>query len=345
METIPSSNPPGAARPTHPWIWALAALVFVLVLVAHFSELERLLRVAREGIWYLVLLAILLEGAFVVNQAALYALISQLTHCPLRTRDLLMPVLAADFLEVATPTPIGNVPGVALIVRQAERRGMSRTEAVLVNVIYFVLDYAAFLTVLGTGLLYLSLFHDLKPYEWAAALCLAVVVTLSVLLLFLAALYPRPVCAWIRQTGVRISGWWARLRRVPAPSTESIASFAANLQGSIELLRRERRRLWLPLLHAFAIPSLQLLMLELLFLAFRSPVGFGMLVAGYAIGTLLVIIAITPAGLGPVEGIMILTYSSLGVEPETAALVTLLYRGVSFWLPLVAGFFALRRLQ
>jgi uncharacterized protein (TIRG00374 family) len=222
---------------------------------------------------------------------------------------------------------------------------MSRTEAVLVNVMYFVLDYAAFLTVLGMGLLYLSLFHDLKPYEWAAALILAAIVTLSVLLLLLAALNPKPVCAWIRQTGVRVLGGWSRLRRVPAPSGESIAAFAANLQGSIELLRRERRRLWPSLLHACGVPSIQLLMLALLFLAFRSPVGFGVLVAGYAIGTLLVIIAITPSGLGPVEGMMILIYSSLGVEPETAALVTLLYRGFSFWFPLVAGFFALRRLK
>src|SRR5438034_1708096 len=40
-------------------------------------------------------------------------------------------------------------------------------------------------------------------------------------------------------------------------------------------------------------------------LAFRSPVSFGVLIAGYAVGTLLVNISITPSGLGPVEGMMI----------------------------------------
>jgi len=48
--------------------------------------------------------------------------------------------------------------------------------------------------------------------------------------------------------------------------------------------------------------------------------------------------------LGPVEGIMFLTYSALGVMPEAATLVTLVYRGLSFWLPFVTGFAALRRL-
>jgi uncharacterized membrane protein YbhN (UPF0104 family) len=40
------------------------------------------------------------------------------------------------------------------------------------------------------------------------------------------------------------------------------------------------------------------------------------------VGSLLAILSITPSGLGPVEGIMILTYSALGVLPEAATLVT-----------------------
>jgi hypothetical protein len=42
---------------------------------------------------------------------------------------------------------------------------------------------------------------------------------------------------------------------------------------------------------------------------------------------------------------MILTYSVLGVMPEAAMLVTLVYRGLSFWLPFVTGSVALRRLR
>jgi hypothetical protein len=42
---------------------------------------------------------------------------------------------------------------------------------------------------------------------------------------------------------------------------------------------------------------------------------------------------------------MILTYSAPGVMREAATLVTLVYRGLSFWLPFVTGFVALRRLR
>jgi uncharacterized protein (TIRG00374 family) len=327
------------------WIGAILSVLFFVILIARLDEIERLLRVASQGIWYFLLMAFLLQGVYVANQAALYASITRLTRRPLTVRSLALPVLAANFLEVATPTPIGNVPGVALIVDQAERQGMSRAEAVLVNVLYFVLDYAAFLIVVAVGLVYLALFHKLKPYEWVAALILTTGVAMSVGVLFFAALYPKPVCGWMRRVSMTILGWWSRVRRAPPPSEERLAAFTENLMGSITLLRQGGRKLLQPLVHAFAIPSISLLMLYLIFLAFGTQVAFGVLVAGYAVGTLLVIIAITPSGLGPMEGMMILTYSSLGVTPETATLVTLVYRGFSFWLPFIAGFFALRRIR
>src|SRR5947208_7468 len=153
------------------WILAAAAVVFLAVVIGRLAQVERLLQVARHGIWYLLLLALLIEGLFLTNQAAFYASISRLTHRQLSTRALLLPVLAANFLEVATPTPVGNLPGVALIVSQAERLGMPSTDAALMNAVYFVLDYTAFLIVMAMGLGYLYWRHHLKPYVLAAALC------------------------------------------------------------------------------------------------------------------------------------------------------------------------------
>jgi len=208
------------------WIWAILSAIFFVVLLSRLAEIERLVRAASHGIWYWIGIALLLQGVYVANQAALYASITRLTHRPLPARSLGLPVLAADFLEVATPTPIGNVPGVALVVDEAERQGMSRAEAVLVNVIYFVLDYAAFLIVMGVGMLYLFLFHKLKPYEGIAALCLVAGVAVSVLTLLLAVLYPKPMCEWIRRVGMNVLGWWSRLRRAPPPSEERVDTFA-----------------------------------------------------------------------------------------------------------------------
>ena len=75
-----------------------------------------------------------------------------------------------------------------------------------------------------------------------------------------------------------------------------------------------------------------------LFLAFQQNVHFGVLVAGYAMGILFWIVSITPQGIGVVEGMMTLVFTSLGVPIEHATVIALAFRGLTFWLPLGIGF-------
>ena len=87
-----------------------------------------------------------------------------------------------------------------------------------------------------------------------------------------------------------------------------------------------------------------LLSLFALFLAFRRPIGFGPVIAGYATGILFWKMSPVPEGVGVVEGVMVLAFRSVGVPAPVATVVTLAFRGLTFWLPLLAGVFALRRL-
>jgi uncharacterized protein (TIRG00374 family) len=82
-----------------------------------------------------------------------------------------------------------------------------------------------------------------------------------------------------------------------------------------------------------------------LLLAFGVPLAFSGLVAGYAVGILFGIVAITPQGIGAVEGAMMLVFRSLGVPAGVATVTTLSFRGVAFWLPMAIGFFLVRRLR
>ena len=50
-------------------------------------------------------------------------------------------------------------------------------------------------------------------------------------------------------------------------------------------------------------------------------------------------------GVGVVEGVMPLVYISLDVPAEAATIITLAFRGLSFWLPFALGFLLLRRVK
>lgn len=90
---------------------------------------------------------------------------------------------------------------------------------------------------------------------------------------------------------------------------------------------------------------LDIVTLYLLFRAFEQPIGLGVLVAGYAVGILFWIVSITPQGIGVVEGAMALVFTLLGISGAVATTVVLAFRGLTFWIPMSLGFFAVQRMQ
>jgi len=67
------------------------------------------------------------------------------------------------------------------------------------------------------------------------------------------------------------------------------------------------------------------------------------LLAGFAVGTALSPVAVTPQGIGVVEGAMALTYASLGVPGASAAAAVIAFRALNVGLPTLIGFVLLHR--
>jgi uncharacterized protein (TIRG00374 family) len=74
-------------------------------------------------------------------------------------------------------------------------------------------------------------------------------------------------------------------------------------------------------------------------------VSLPLLVTAFSIGVLFSVVAITPQGVGAVEGVLVAAFTSLGVPMGQATVVVLVYRGFTFWLPLIVGFAALGRVR
>jgi uncharacterized protein (TIRG00374 family) len=100
--------------------------------------------------------------------------------------------------------------------------------------------------------------------------------------------------------------------------------------------------LLIPFLYSLASKALLMCVLLLMFLAFQVPVTAGTIIGGFAIAYLFLIVTPTPAGVGIVEGVMPLALSSLRVPWSEAVVITLAYRGITFWLPLAVGAVAFR---
>ena len=201
------------------------------------------------------------------------------------------------------------------------------------------------MVVLTLGLIILFRRNDLGPSEIAASLVILVIAALLGFLLYLGS---RSADA----LGNALA-WMARLiNRAARPFIHRIYlrearahEFAHEIAADLKSLPERPRSLIRPLLSAFTGKALMMCMLMASFLSFKVPFSAGTIIGGFAISYLLLIVSPTPSGIGIVEGIMPLALSSLRVPWSQAVVITLAYRGITFWLSLGIGAIAFRILN
>jgi hypothetical protein len=199
--------------------------------------------------------------------------------------------------------------------------------------------------VLTLGLIVLFRRNDLDPTEIAAS---AVIFTIAAGLGSLLYLGSRSADA----LGNALAKIARLVNRVVRPfihrnylSEERAHEFAHEMSTDLKSLPERPRSLVKPLLYAFANKTLMMCILMASFLSFQVPFTAGTIIGGFSIAYLFLIVSPTPSGIGIVEGIMPLALSSLRIPWSQAIIITLTYRGITFWLPLGVGAIAFRMLH
>jgi uncharacterized protein (TIRG00374 family) len=213
----------------------------------------------------------------------------------------------------------------------------------IANLVYMILWYSAFSLFLFVGLLHLFLVHDLEWFEVSAAIVLLAVDAIMISLLLMSAFAPRLLRATLDWARRALAWLFGRLKR-PAPlKAQQVDRFIYDLKGAVGQMRIVGWRGMLrPIGHALLNETLNLTMFYVLARSFGLHLSFGVLVAAYSVSILFYIISPTPGGIGFVEGALVLVLTSLGVVRARATVLTVAYRGITFWLPFILGFVALR---
>ena len=325
------------------WIFWVLVILFVWVVISRMSEIRKLADTLVGGQWQWVAIASLLQVLYYITYTGLYQSAFQVVGVQSQIGELLPVTFASIFVNVAAPS--GGASGVALFVDDAARRGQSAARATVGTLLVLVADFTAFLAILVFGVIYLFTHHNLKIYESAAAVILLVIIAGLTGFLLLGLWRPEwlhRLLTWTKRLANRL----ARLIKRPDILDEAwVERNTAEFTEAAMAITAKPALLMQTLGIAFAAHLIDLASLFTLFLAFHERVHFGVLVAGYAMGILFWIVAITPQGIGVVEGMMTLVFASLGIPIERATVIALAFRGLTFWLPLGIGFILLRRLK
>lgn len=319
---------------------ALVLLIGFIFLFFNLSEVQDIADTFRRGNWLYLLLAALVEMLWLINVAASYRVIYQAIGLNEEFKRLVLLVSSAYFLNVVAPS--AGLGGTAVFINEARRKDYSPARAAVAGVLVVLFDYLAFLAVLVLGLVVLFRRNNLDEVELGASIFLFVIASLLSALMFLGMRSSSALGMVLKRLAHLVNGLLRPFLRREYFSEQRAVVFAYDASSGLQRLRQQPKNLILPFLYGLGSKSLLILILFLMFLAFKVPYSAGTIIAGFSIGYLFYIVSPTPAGIGFVESALTLGLSSLNVPLGSATVLTLAYRGVTYWFPLFLGMAAFR---
>lgn len=327
MPPNPRDRGPAQPRGLFPtrlsWLLGAALLAAVVAAALHFSEERAFVRLAeRAEPWWLVVAALLQAGTYLA-QAGIWRRVGDAAGYHLSRAAAFELSLAKLFVDQALPS--AGLSSSILIAKALERRQLPPAAvkaSVLINIASYHLAYVV------------ALAGALAIVAWRGQTNWVVVVTAALFLPFslglsaaVLALSGHPHEGLARKLqGFKalrtmfdfIAGADARLVRSPRVLAE-----ANGLQGAIVLL--DAATVW-TLVRALGVT-----------------VAVTSVFASFLIANLFRTMGIVPGGLGTFEATSVLTLRMVGVDIPVALSATLLFRGLSFWLPMLPGYWCFRR--
>ena len=322
------------------FIFAIVIMVGVVFLLARTADLSSILDTLKKGDLRFIGLAFVFELLWIVNIALSYKSIYHVLGLKEKTSNLLVMSSSANFINIIAPS--AGMGSFAILISEARKRGYSSARATVAGGMFALFEYLGFFVFLTLGFIVLIRRDNLKSTEITATIILAVIIVALAFLIFLGARSEKLLG--------RFLAWMARMiNKIMKPflrreflSEQHAYHFAHEAAEGIKMAREKPSKLILPAFLSLTSKTILLIILFLMFLAFNVPYSIGTLVAGFSIGYLFYIVSPTPAGIGFVEGALALALTSLNVPLGAATVLTIAYRGVTFWLPFFIGMLAFR---
>jgi uncharacterized protein (TIRG00374 family) len=313
------------------------------IVILSFSELENTIATLQRGnLWY-ILLALTIQIGWFFLVGITYRSLYNLLGMRESILNLTKVAAAATFINVVMPTV--GVGGIAIFVNSAKKDGHPTGKVTLAAALFVLFDYTAFLAVLALGWIVLLRRNDLDGAAIVASLILLSIALLMAFTLYLGFRSAEAMGRFLAHIVRLINAILRPVIRRNYLQEERAHEFAGEIAEGLSSLPDKPRGLLKPLSLAFLNKGLLVSILMCAFLAFQVPFSAGTVIGGFAIGYLFMIVSPTPAGLGVVEGALPLALRSLRVLWSNAVIITIVYRAMTFWVPLGIGALSFRSLR
>jgi Mg2+-importing ATPase len=323
MESLMSRSRNQHARNWMPWLVGVAALTTVITLGLRFSEGRAFLELAARAQPGWLLVGAVLQAGTYVTEGAIWFVISATATSRLRFGTTTRISLAKLFVDQALPS--AGLSGSMVTVSALRAHGVPRRTVAAAIGLECAGFHSAHAAALGAALALGIARGHMNPFLMAGA-ALFVLVSIS---------------AAIAIVGIAGGAWrpWRWVRRI----TPMSRLFKFLQQANKHLVRSPRL-----LAVTFGLQLLIIALDTATMLAVIRSLGAAVPSTGvflsFMTSSLLRTVGVVPGGLGTFDASSVVTLRMAGATLPVALSATLLFRGLSYWLPLLPGLWYARRL-
>ena len=306
------------------WMLGAAILVAVVVAALHVSEGRELIDVAeRAKPWWLVL-AVCLQGATYLAQGEIFRRVPRAAGYRLPLTAAYELSLAKLFIDQALPS--AGIGSTIVVAKALERRAVPRAVVAASMVINIASYHAAYVVCLGVALALTAARGETR----------LPVLVVSVLFLGLQ-------CRGDHGTPVPLRSRRRSRRRqaaaIPGAAERPRLSQRRGPASHPTCVTPGRSRAWQTVIFLLDAATMWVLIQSL-----GTTASPGAVFASFMIASVFRTVGIVPGGLGTFEATSVWTLNMLGVSVPVGLAATLLFRGLSFWLPMLPGWWVSRRI-
>ncbi len=324
-------------------IQVIVIILAVLYVVVSFTQIQTIIETLRKGNLPFLLVAFLFELLCLFNATAVYRSIYELVGLHESRKIMFLMTTAATFVSMIAPS--GGMSGMAVFIDTAKARKQSSGRVLVVGILYLLYEYAALLCIVLAGFVVLLRRGHLSAGEVSAAAFMFAIAVADAVILYLGYKSQHRLGRLLVGISTFINRLLHRIFHRDLINVDSAYNLSVEIAEGIKTIRGNPNKIMWPFLFALNNKAILIFVLAFVFMALNVPFSVGTIIGGFSISQLFYYVSPTPGGVGVVEGLFPLILTTLRVPFGKAMLITLTYRGITLWLPLLIGFFSFRIIQ
>lgn len=318
----------------------LVFLAFFIYVFSHYSEIGKIPELLKKLNIYTLLGLIVIEYLFLTNRANIFYFIFKKLDVNISKFNSLLLFIASYSISVIAPT--AGVSGIALYANQAEKLKTNKTKMILANGIFYFINYVSLGIILLLSLIYLCFSPNFSSHYLLVLTIFFTILLLIILVIYLA-FTNYNFLEWFITKTTKFINCILKLFKISAFDKEIIEKIYRETRILKTTFIDNKKNFWHVIYLFFVGNILEVLSLYLIFYNLGVSASIIAITIVYGVGLLFMIASITPSGIGVVEPIMIWLFTAFGIPLEAALLTVLIFRVITFWLPIPFGIIAVKK--